>query len=364
VKGVPEYRYFAVVAGGPKHDVNDGHGRFNSAAPNVLFLLALDKPASERWIAGVNYFKFSMPSTDANLISGLAEVKLIAGDDGAASRAYAADLQGNVWRIDFNGTAPWPNALGGTAPKPFFTAMDDSGNRQPISQSLNVVFAPGGYLVLFGTGKLLEAKDLDAREFKPQSFYGVLDLAAERGTTIKRHQLARRIPAPGGTDRNVLRISGNAVRYGAGDKGWYFDFIDSSRTGERSILAAQIADGSVLFNTVIPGTDPCQPSTGRVYFVDTLNGLPLNAYLAGYLSTMNTTTVPMLLPARPDDIIPRDATGKIRTRKRIVVPDPVTGDLSGDAGQTKNPAVEHTTTAGRLSWREIVNWAELHTSVK
>jgi type IV pilus assembly protein PilY1 len=360
VKGVAEYRYFVVVTSGLNNYANDG--KFNANAPNVLFLLSLDKDRSEKWMTGVNYFKFSIPVSDKNMVNGLSQPTLVNGSDGATKYAYAGDLQGNVWRFDFTGVAPWPNALGGTSPSPIFTAKDDYGTRQPITQQPNVVFAPGGYAVLVGTGKLLEASDLDSRKFGAQSFYSILDAPDQRASVIQRNQLSRRTLTRITSGDDAFEINGNPLNYGAAGKGWYVDFIDSNHTGERSIHAAQIIDSEVFFNTVIPSGNPCTPATGRSYFVNTLTGLSGNANATGYLTNAGMTTVPMLVSVTSSEVTPSDGSGKRKVKKKIGALDTGPAEKPLANPQKAPPPVELTTTAGRLSWRELVNWIELRTS--
>src|SRR3546814_6244535 len=122
-----------------------------SGAANNLFLLALDKPKSESWMEGKNYFKMTLPSGDAGSANGLTGATSVLDSTGAVHYLYLADLQGNIWRIDFYKNAPWSHTWVKSRHKPFFSAKDDAGNRQAITQAPLVLFASSGYLVLFGT---------------------------------------------------------------------------------------------------------------------------------------------------------------------------------------------------------------------
>lgn len=365
VKGIPEYRYFAVVSNGLNNYVNDGDRKFNASAPGILFLLSLDKPKADKWTLGGNYFKFSLAAVDKKTANGLSEATAILAGDGAVSYVYAGDLQGNVWRFDFNGLAPWPKALGSTSAKPVFTAIDDSGNRQPITQRPNVVYSPGGYVVLFGTGKFLEMSDLVAKKFRTQTFYGFLDSPAEPAQTIIRSQLMKRtLTNKSFGDSGALAINGSDFKYGlagTGIKGWYFDFIDSDHTGERSIRTAQVSDNNVYFTTTIPKSDACQAAAHRSYVVNTLSGLPTNSNSNGYLSGASMVSTPMLLPIVPAEIGERDATGKRKVRKRTAELDTKSAATKTGGTPQAGSVIEQVTTAGRLSWREIINWGEQRT---
>lgn len=365
VKGVPTYRYFAVVTSGLNNYRDDGNGKFNASASSALFLLALDKTSSDKWTVGLNYFKFIVPISDQNLPNGLAAPAFTLAGDGAVDVVYAGDLQGNMWRFDFSGSAPWPNVFGGASPKPLFVAMDANKNRQAITQKANVVFAPErGYLVSFGTGKFMEASDLQENGFRKQSFYGILDNAGEK--IDGRHQLAERRLVVTTASSDMLEISGDVFKYGSagsGEKGWYFDFIDFDKTGERSISSAQIIDGRLFFNTLIPSNDPCKSASGRSYVLDVLTGLSAIANWAGYLSNMSVANIPVMVVATSNEVAERDATGKRRIKEKLEVIDPLTGKIKDVIAPTKENVLETVKTAGRLSWREIVNWVELRSSL-
>ncbi|MFD2273241.1 hypothetical protein ACFS07_25075 [Undibacterium arcticum] len=42
------------------------------------------------------------------------------GSDGAVRYSYVGDLQGNLWRFDFTGDAPWSGALPGNGTPLFY----------------------------------------------------------------------------------------------------------------------------------------------------------------------------------------------------------------------------------------------------
>jgi type IV pilus assembly protein PilY1 len=365
-KGVAEYGYFALIAGGLNSYVNDGSGKFNPKASSALFLLSLEKSTSEKWKLGVNYFKFTLPAADTQLPNGITDVAVVVGNDGAIRHAYSGDLQGNVWRLDLSGIAPWSNALTGTSVKPIFTALDDAGRRQPITQRLNIVNGPGGYLVLFGTGKLLDATDLEPANVATQSFYAILD-RLDNQKISGRSRLAKRTLIRSTSD-NVLEINGHYFQYGLagrGDAGWYFDLIDSARTGERSIQTAETVGSILSFNTIIPQHDPCKSSSRRTYTIQTLNGLSATADLTGYLAPSSLLNPPsVLLPVTPTEVSSRDATGKRKVTNKIRRIDPSQNNTEGNSQNENGKVIEQVNVAGRLNWREVVNWNELRKAVK
>ena len=103
--------------------------------------------------------------------NGLGGVKLVL--DASAQRvlgAYAGDLRGNVWRFDLSNKDPskWP------APELLFS----TGTSKPITAAPEVVNHPiSGRMVVVGTGKFFETKDLDA-PYGNQSLLGLWDKTA------------------------------------------------------------------------------------------------------------------------------------------------------------------------------------------
>jgi type IV pilus assembly protein PilY1 len=361
VKGVAQYRYFAVVPSGLNNYKNDGKGRFDDAAPGVLFLLALDKPLGESWKEGLNYYKFKTPATDSSLANGLSIPALVAGIDGAVRYAYAGDLQGNLWRFDFTGAAPWTRALD-AVPTPLFIAKDANDVRQPITVQPKVVFAPGGgYVVLFGTGKFVENSDTAPGSFKPQSFYAILDTTRDGDRVTGRDQLAARVAAKSAFTDTVT-ISGADFTYNAGEadkRGWYLDFTDAAKTGERDVTNPLVIYGRVFFNTLIPGSDPCGTGGGRSYELDVLTGLPVNGTTTGTLSTVGLLSSPVLFDAGDTVVGDRNAIGSRTAVKTYSVINFGTGGVKGTATPAQASSTQISLPAGRFSWREIVNWPEL-----
>lgn len=352
--GVPQYRYFAVVPGGVNSHIADGDGRFDPAGRAALFLLALDKPAAQSWQIGINYFKFVLSASDANRANGIVELAMATSPDGSASVAYAGDLLGNLWRFDFGGNAP--DEL---SPQLLFVARDASGNRQPITQRPRIVFAPErGYMVLFGTGKYLERRDLDHGAYASQSFYAIWDRDGAR--ISGRDALVARIVRSQGSDGRYT-VEGEALMYvPAGKRGWYLDFPQSERTGERSIAPAAMLDTQLVFGTLIPASSACTAPLGRTYLLDALTGLPVSAHFEAYLSEASFPGIPPPFFVMPVETGERDATGK----RRVVTRLKGTGD--GQANSSAHPnapqgetIIEAVTAAGRLSWREIIDWQDL-----
>lgn len=361
---VPQYRYFVAVASGLN---NYDEGDSDNAARGALFLLALDKPASERWKQGLNYYKLVTPLAEPTMANALAPPAFALAPDGSVRFAYAGDLQGNVWRFDFTGKPPWSKAVGpGKDGEPLFVARDDSGSRQPIAHAPRVVFAPGGgYLVLFATGRLLENADLDPAGYAMQSFYAIRDSAAKPSVLVNgRSELASR--SASGTGPYV--INGEALRFdGSGArKGWYLDFPNWRADGERTAGTAFLASGALIFDTLAPGTGACTAAVTRSYAVDALTGLAYTSSgvpEAGQVTGEAVEQAAWLSPPMLFDMGmvagQRSATGaSVATHTVNIV------RLRGDGKPPLSLPVTVKTPAGRLSWREVANWQELHEAAK
>jgi type IV pilus assembly protein PilY1 len=353
--GTPQYRYFAVLPSGIN---NYGQDAMHADPAGALFLLALDKPATVPWKEGVNYYKLAAPAAQIGQANALAAPALVTAADGSARFAYAGDLQGRLWRFDFSGKPPFSSAV-------LFEARDGGGRRQPITHAPRVVFAPGGgYLVLFGTGKLIEDADLQPSNFAPQSFYAVRDSAAGAAPAVGgRGELAPRTLAGGAN----YTIKGDEFEYAGpqAKKGWYFDFPQARVDGERLAAGPVLASGTVLVHTIVPGPDACAAAAARTYVLDALSGFAFtpdgaaaSGGITGELGKTVAGAVPMVLEL---DAITglRSATGGAGATRRIGVL-----HLQGKGGAPSMQTVDVNLPARRISWREVANWQELHDAAK
>lgn len=345
--GVPVYRYFAVVAGGPQR----GTG--------ALFLLALDKRPGQAWRRGVNYYKLSTPVAAPGDVNALAPPVLVPGSDGAVRYAYAGDLQGNLWRLDFSGRAPWSGGVGGGASgQPLFVARDGAGARQPITEQAQVVFAPGGgYLVLFGTGDVVEPSATSPSAYQPQSFYAIRDALDDTAVTGRAALAARTLSGPADGAAGFV-VAGPEYAGQAAVRGWYLDFPLAGATGERSVSAAVLAAGKVFFNTVVPGSEPGALAAARSYAFDSLSGYALggdgvgrDGAISGQAMPADMRGAPVVLRTSAPDAAPAGA----RQAAYVVLAVGQTGAQTVAGGR-----LALSVPAGRLSWREVANWRELH----
>jgi type IV pilus assembly protein PilY1 len=382
--GVPIYKYFVVVPSGLNNYKDDGASNTTEPGIGALFLLSLDKKPGDAWVENNNYYKFKTPIKDTSLQNGLSSPALVLGNDGAVRYAYAGDLQGNLWRFDFKGTAPWPSVLGSTEYKdtPLFTALDNIkpiANRQPITTQPKVVFAPGGgYVVVFGTGKFVETADAETAKFKTQSFYAIYDTTSTNYKVSGRGALAVRTLDSVSVNGSIGRtIKGDGFVYGTSagtQKGWYLDYLDSATTGERSVTNSLVAYGKLFFNTLIPGTDPCTIGGGRTYSLDVLTGLPLDEYglsqsgaSTGFMSEVGLLSSPVLFETGTD-VGDANAIGGATAKKKYSVFNFGTGGVKGTAAAANMNGLNNfkgvvSLPAKRISWREVLNWQELRDAI-
>jgi type IV pilus assembly protein PilY1 len=148
--------------------------------------------------------------------------------DGETDVVYVADLLGNVWRAEVNGSQQ-PNSWN-------FSALY-SGD-QPITATPVPAYGEAGkILVYFGTGAYLETDDLLNTD--QNSFYCVYD--GHDGNSHNRFDLANQTGDPGDI--------GDA-------NGWFVDLWH--QTGERVTQEAVVVAGAVYFTAFAPTNDVCE----------------------------------------------------------------------------------------------------------
>ena len=211
--------------------------------------------------------------------NGLSTPKLLIGADATIQAVYAGDLQGNLWKFDFSNT-------GATNPiisfgQPLFSAVNPSSQKQPITTQPQIYAHPyGGFMVMFGTGKIFE--DTDGTDTKVQSLYGVWDTAGS-------------VASPGGSaitgGNSVLQqqtLSSSGVFVAVTDvavdwvskRGWYINLVlpANAALGDRVVTDALVIADQVIFTTLLPGssTDPCATDgSSTTYQLNPFNGGPL-----------------------------------------------------------------------------------------
>jgi Tfp pilus tip-associated adhesin PilY1 len=266
-------RWSIIIGNGYNNTEDDGHA--SSSGHAVLFVLDAQ--------TGAVTAKIDTGSGTVGSPNGLSgPIAIDTTGDGVADVVYAGDLNGNLWKFNLlsSSAGAWNVALGGV---PLFTTPG-----QPITVRPDVTkFTQGGYLVAFGTGRYIDTSDGGTTD--TQSFYGIRDngstSAGGLGNLVHQSIVTS---AAQGADGNTYRLTTHAVGpatldtpisgdnaiasadYIASKRGWYLNLPSS---GERVVSDANIRTGRVVFNTLIPNTDPCGfGGTGWVMEVDIMNG--------------------------------------------------------------------------------------------
>lgn len=245
-----------------------GNGAYSVNGNAVLLVIDME--------TGNIDFRIPLGSSGSN---GLMGVKVLQDSQTQEALAvYAGDLQGNVWRVDLTGSGAPSVGFGG---KPLFRAFDSAGNPQPIVEAPAIYprLTGVGSMVLFGTGKLIDAADADSTS--PQSFYGIWDptpagtnatdaspFAATILSGTVRSQLTEQTISPLGS--GAYGVTTNTVDF-AKQLGWFMDLTPVSPT-QRVIYSPLVVGQFVLINTMAPGPTPVaqscdQPQATSAYFL-------------------------------------------------------------------------------------------------
>ncbi|SDC20408.1 type IV pilus assembly protein PilY1 [Cupriavidus sp. YR651] len=355
---LPVYKWFVIVGNGLNS--NQADGAANDRAPGVLFILSLDKAPGTGWSLNGNYWKIVTPSPSATppytSANGLSTPAMISATNGSATALYAGDLQGNLWKFVVSGLPSTWNGntngalpvYGGTPGRPLFVATSTSGVRQPITMQPQVVYAPGGYMVLFGTGKYYELADTNTNATQSNSFYGIYD---SNGTNFvsNRSQL-NQLTLTSTDNGKSIAFSGStaAPGYVAPRKpGWVIDFLDPT---ERQITAAVVSGGLVYFNSIYTATGTCGTAGGsRSYALNTLTGMPTTG-VSGYLSSIGLLGAPSIIIT---NVVVGDR-GSIGGLPQTTTTQVIGFGTSGAA--TTSPSTMSKSRPGRLTWREVRNF--------
>ena len=171
------------------------------------------------------------------------------------ARVYAGDIEGNMWRIDFNES--------GADSKPFGNAPLINVGR-PITASPSLAANPaGGLMVYFGSGKLIEPSDRIASTNPPlEQFWAVRDQESP--------------VSPSALGEAEITVSdGNRVVSSTGSvsNGFRIELEDGSSSGERVLSRPEVVFGRLVFTTYEPLEDPCAPGgLPRIYLLNALSG--------------------------------------------------------------------------------------------
>ena len=202
--------------------------------------------------SGAEIAKVALGEAGSNGLSGVAAF-LDPVSQTFAVRIYAGDLEGQLWRVNFNNSSASP-AFGQNTP------LFDT--QRSITATPALAASPsGGVFVYFGTGRLIETTDRTTPSGN-ERFWAVRDTNSA-------------IPNDGGFGAaTITQSGGNRVVTGAlGNDGWYLDLNVPASQGERVLNRARVIFGRLIFSSFEPDDDAC--STGgiqRLYVLDALSG--------------------------------------------------------------------------------------------
>ena len=288
-----------------------GNGYESTKGKAVLYVVKLSDGSLIRRINT----KAGNPDTSCNGLSSPSPVDI--DSDGIVDYVYAGDLLGNMWKFDLTHENPdrWhiPFISPSGWPRPLFRAKNKNGHYQPITSKPDVILhcdrSKSGYLIIFGTGRLLGKKD--AVNASTQSLYGIWDWSEEwknKGRTSKERNVSDKYLGdfqvrPNGKRRlgNIasrgylpskaryvtleeqtevhsntpsLRVLSNrAIQWYQRDHdsnvskyhvGWYMDLPQNR---ERILHGVRVRNKALIVVTNIPITNPCDLSS-RSYLME------------------------------------------------------------------------------------------------
>jgi type IV pilus assembly protein PilY1 len=222
--------------------------------------------------------------TNDTTSNGLGGVRLVRNDKGEIIGAYAGDLLGNVWRFDLSTAdkANWGNG------QLLFTATGVNS-----TATLPITAAPGvfarsdtlpGYMVVVGTGKLLDTGDISTT-YPTQRAFGLWDKVPFGGTAtfsaISLSELVTSTASVTSTAASVTTTSFYTVNTTtpidwAIHRGWRLDYDQLS--GQRQIYPVEPLNGLVQLQSVAPRVTSANACTndgtakGVNFFIDPMRG--------------------------------------------------------------------------------------------
>jgi type IV pilus assembly protein PilY1 len=280
------------------YNAQENDGRFNTsgtAGKGAIFIVYLDGPGADGvWNEGTDYIKLMSGVGSASAPNGLGGVATIDnGADGKVNYIYSGDLFGNMWRFNVSGP---DNAWSGAANRfKLFTATSASNQPQSITAAPQIVAGPAnqGVVVTFGTGRLLERRDVDVGAFVQNSMYGLWDKPTaldglilgstpiSKDDLMKQQMLATENNAAANAATasvlfsllsayipNYSSVTRNNTVFGTTNpkataptattnpqRGWMFEQPNSA--GERTVYKPELAGSLAVFVNIIPSADSC-----------------------------------------------------------------------------------------------------------
>lgn len=248
-----------------------GNGYNSIYGEGAIYVVFIERVLADGWIEGDTFMRF--PTEVAGAINGITAIDY--ESDRVIDAIYASDAGGYVWKLDLTAAneASWGYAVASSgAPEPFYEAVNDDGERQPIITRPRVIKHTSvddannntpNRMVIFGTGSMVEQADLNSTD--TQSFYAVWDDgSATTAPFIRSDLLESEVTATTNSDgfpQRELAVTSNQSPWGGSNQGFYFDM---PLTGERVLDYIDIRESKqspgefyALFSSVIPDSDVC-----------------------------------------------------------------------------------------------------------
>jgi len=206
--------------------------------------------------------------------NGLGGVTFVHNASGQISSIFAGDLKGKMWKFVYNSATASKFEISGGAP--LFAATDSTGSPQSITSSPAIFnHAQGGYIVIFGTGKLFSTAD--SSDTSTQSVYGIWDKPSDSLTRplvrsqVSQHTLSSFTGTGGASGSTFYSMGGSPVDW-TSQRGYVVD------------LGPVIPGGRVIYPTQILGYDfallsSVAPVQGTPADCDSMTGTGLNLAL-------------------------------------------------------------------------------------
>jgi type IV pilus assembly protein PilY1 len=273
---------WAVILGNGYNNT-ESDGNQSTTGRGALYILFIEDGLNG-WSAG-DYVKIEVPAGTPTTPNGLATPAVVdVNGDGKADYVYAGDLRGNIWKFDISSSNKNQWKLASNSP--LFTAVDGSGNPQPITSAPEVTrhpVYPDGIMVIFGTGKYIEGHGLDAKNTQQQTLYGIWDkqgIGNGPFVSVSKNQLLTQVITQTTSNGAPVRIidppktiAANQWGTGPGQyMGWQ---VNLPAAGERAVYDPLFVDDErVLFTTIVPDSDPCGRSKSWIIQLNYANGGP------------------------------------------------------------------------------------------
>jgi type IV pilus assembly protein PilY1 len=303
-------------------------------------------------------------------------------NDRIVDRIYVGDSEGQIWRIDTEGSnsSLWgvPGGLkSGSDLLPLFTAPEGQPITAPLTSAFN---EKGEHMVFFGTGSFIRQGDnVVGANPEVQAFYGIIDddkepVSLDISNLLPQEILTRvtQVEVEGEEegetqiiDIGLTAVSNNQI---TSQKGWYLNLEwKTSRggpglEGERVTARALVRGDRVIFTSLIPSADPCAAGgTSWLYELDTLSGGRLT-YAVFDINNDNkfddADFIEIVVEGETIRIPPsgfNPDVGIINTP--TVLTDPKSGDerkiFTGSSGQIISVPEAGSISRGRQNWEQI-----------